>query len=167
MLITFQSVVYIVSSQSIFDSENFLELTVICISLFFFSPCPYLSLKNLSRVAYLLEFLFSFVAPLPLAASSSSYSMSARITFSRNIEKSSLTSTRPVCSISRAFRTHLPITYRLFSPNTFYNQGHKKRDYKSKRRLCIVLTRCCSKKLKNNTQALKIAVGVQTTLAST
>jgi hypothetical protein len=78
-----------------------------------------------------------------------------------------LTSTRPVCSISRAFRTHLPITYRLFSPNTFYNQGHKKRDYKSKRRLCIVLTRCCRKKLKNNTQALKIAVGVQTTLAST
>jgi hypothetical protein len=120
MLILFQSVVYIVSSQSIFDSENFFELSVICISLFFFSPTPYLSLKNLSLVAYLLEFLFSFAPPLALAASSSSCSMSARTTFSRNVEKSSLTSTRPVCSISLALRTHLPIIYRLFSPNTFY-----------------------------------------------
>ena len=114
------------SSQSIFESENFLELRVICISLFFLSPVPYFSEKNLSLAAYLLVFLFSFVAPLPLAASSSSYSMSARMTFSRNVEKSSLTSTRPVCSISRAFLTHLPMTYRLFSPNTFYNQDHKR-----------------------------------------
>jgi hypothetical protein len=129
MLITFQSVVYIVSSQSTLDRENFLELSVICISLFFFSPSPYLSLKNFSLVAYLLEFLFSLApAPLPLAASSSSYSISARTTFSRNVEKSSLTSMRPVCSISRALRTHLPITYRLFSPNTFYKQNHKNRE---------------------------------------
>lgn len=109
-----------VSSQSTLESENFLELRVICISLFFFSPSPYLSLKNLSLVAYLLVFLFSFAAPLPLTASSSSYSISARTTFSRKVEKSSLTSTSPVCSISLALRRHLPMTYRLFSPNAFY-----------------------------------------------
>ena len=69
-------------------------------------------------------------------------------------------------SLTHAFSNYLSIILSEYVLKTRRSLQIKS-DYKSEGRLRLVLPRCSCEKLKNNTQALKVAIGVQTAFSCT